>query len=629
VLEDSTLPEDLFPSTITTLDDDAHANPETIPTSLESDQTPIYSQDITPETMTRHDVPDSPIPLPSPTRSPSRHLPPNPITNPSSRRYPTRTRTPSTRLKDYWTLISEVLEEPLTFTEAYSHPGWKEAIIREADSLKRNQTWTVVNRPAHTNTIQAKWIFKTKKGPTGSIAKLKARLVAKGFQQIHGIDYSEIFAPVVRWSTICFILSLAARRKWKLSHMDVVTAFLNGLIKEDIYLEIPEGFEHYGDPNQVLKLNRALYGLKQAPRIWYERIDSWLRQQGLARSQNDPNLYFHKDNKGHYTIVLLYVDDLLVTGDNKPMIQSLQRALMQNFEMSDLGEARQYLGAEFEYYPSGIYLHQRTYIRKLLQKFQMESCKPSKLPMDPGCHLSKHTGTQLVDPEFYRSLVGILIYVTNTRPDVCFAVSSVSRFMDAPEESHLQAAKQILCYLKGTMDFALHMSSWGEEGVYSFADADWGRDPDTRRSTSGLLHKYGESTIHWSSKLQPCVTLSTIEAEYRVLTDAFKDIIYLRHLLTELDLEPNGATPLFSDNQACIRLAENPVLHERTKYIEIQQHFIREKVQSGEIDISFIPTSAQQADFLTKPLAYTQFIINRDDAGVKLLPGNLGHQLYT
>jgi hypothetical protein len=271
------------------------------------------------------------------------------------------------------------------------------------------------------------------------------------------------------------------------------------------------------------------------------------------------------------------------------MIASLQKALLDNFEMSDLGEARQYLGAEFEYYPSGICVHQRTYIRKFLKKFQMESCKPSQFPMDPGCHLSKTMGTKKVDPQFYCSLVGSLIYITNTRLDVCFVVSSVSRFIETPEEIHLQAAKQILRYLKGTMDFA-------------FVDADWGRDPETRRSTSGLLYKFGESTIHWSSKLQPCVTLSTIEVEYRVLTNTAKDILYLRHLLEEIGVESIKATPLFSDNQSYIRLVENPLLHKRTKHIEIQQHFIREKVQSSEIDINFIPTSQQQANFLTKPL---------------------------
>jgi hypothetical protein len=555
----------------------------------------------------------------NPPQCPGRNQPIH-ASSPPPRRYPIRTRAPPTKLQDYWTMISELLEEPLTFQQAYSHVGWREAIDREADSLKRNQTWTTINRPDGVTQIQAKWIFRTKKGPDGTIVKFKIRLVAKRFQQTQEIDYLEIFAPIVRWSTIRFILSLAARRQWKLRHMDVVTAFLSGLIKEDIYLEIPEGFEEYGNPTKVLKLNRALYGLKQAPRVWYERIDTWLRNQGLIRSKNDPNLYFYTNSQGQYTIVLLYVDDLLVTGDNDSMIKTIQQALLENFEMTDLGEAKQYLGVEFEYHSSGIYIHQRAYILNLLKRFNMETCKPSPLSMDPGCQLSKTMETKPVDLQFYRSLVGSLIYVTNTRLDVCYAISSVSRFMDAPEEAHLQAAKQILRYLKGTIDFALHMKSWGEEGVYSFADADWGRDLDTRRSTSGLLHKFGESTIHWSSKLQPCVSLSTTEAEYRVLIGASKDILYLRHLLEEIGFTPYGATPLYSDNQSCIRLAGNPVLHERTKHIEIQQHFIREKVQSEEIDVDFIPT-AKQANFLTKPLPYTQFVTNRNCTSIELLPG--------
>ena len=207
------------------------------------------------------------------------------------------------------------MEEPLTFTEAAKDIAWQAATKKEIDSILRNYTWDVVDRPTNKKSITGKWLFKTKKGPIGAPVKLKARVVARGFQQQEGIDYTDIFAPVVRWSTIRIVIVLAAKRKWELKQMDVVTAFLNEHLDEEIYMEIPDGFPGAGDPTKVCKINRALYGLKQAPKSWYERIDAWFVLQGLTRSQNDPNLYYSLTN-GKYVIILLYMDDLLITGDN-------------------------------------------------------------------------------------------------------------------------------------------------------------------------------------------------------------------------------------------------------------------------------------------------------------------------
>lgn len=612
------VPEDIFPPLAPNLEAPDETQPP-LPINL-----PDQPTESSPENSI---LPRSPSPEPL-QRTQLENANPTPLVpqeslEPAGPRYPRRHRSPSKRLKDYfWTLSSELTEEPRSYHEANTDERWTKAMQQEIDSIKKNHTWDVVDRPINKTPITGKWIFKTKKGPLGKIEKLKARIVARGFQQTPGIDYFDTFAPVVRWSTIRAILAIAAKRKWKVRQMDVKTAFLNGHLSEEVYMEIPDGFDGAGDPTKVCKLNKALYGLKQAPKAWYSRIDSWLTQQGMKKSTADPNMYC-REIDGKHTVVLLYVDDLLITGDNEKEIKKIQAALTKNFEMTNLGLAKLYLGVEFEYTPSGIWLHQRAYIRKLLKRYGMTNSAPCKLPMDPGLQLQREMRTKQVNAEMYRSLVGSLIYITNTRPDISYAVSSVSRYMSKPEEAHLQAAKQILKYLKGTADYALHLSTQGDEIYFTFGDADWGRDLDTRRSTSGIVHKFGESTIHWSSKLQDVVSLSTTEAEYRVLSDAAAGILHLQKLFEELKVSNLKPTTLYSDNQSCIRLVDNPILHEKTKHIDIRAHFIREKVLTWEVEEDYIPTSTQQADFLTKPVAYTGYAINREALGIKPLPNIL------
>ena len=311
---------------------------------------------------------------------------------------------------------------------------------------------------------------------------------------------------------------------------------------------------------------------------------------------------------------------MLLTRDNDLKLQALQRALTQAFEMTDLGFTHDYLGAEFEYHPTGIWIHQRGYIRKLLDKFRMQNCTTSTLPMDPGIKLRKDMKSIAFDSQLYRSLVGSLIYITNTRPDIYYTISYVSKYMDNLQETHWHAAKHILRYLKGTINFVLQFSTHGNPHLYFYADADWGRDLDTRRSTSRILHRVGDSFIDWSSKLQPTLSLSTTEAKYHVLTDTSKDILYLCRLLEELREDITQPIPILSDNKSCIKLVDNPMLHARTKHIEIQHHFIQEQVKAGTTIVSYVPTCFQQADLLTKSLTYKPFSINRKAIGIKLLP---------
>jgi len=424
------------------------------------------------------------------------------------------------------------MDEPTDFQSASKDTAWQEAINSEITSILKNRTWDVVDRPSNRKPITAKWLFKLKKNARGEINKRKARIVARGFQQKEGVDYNDIFAPVVKWSTILAIIALAAKYNWPLHQLDVITVFLNGTIDEDILMEIPDGFPGCDDSSKVCKINRALYGLKQSPKAWYDRISKWLQEHGLTQSKSDCNLYFCRRN-GKLTILLLYVDDLIITGDDQETISKLKTTLQQEFEMTDLGDANSYLGVDIHRQPTGIFINQKGYITKLLEKFNLQNCNPTNIPIDPKIHLQKEMGTGQADPELYRSLVGSLIYLTHTRPDLSYAVSCVSRYMQAPENAHYQAAKKILRYLRGTMDYGLFFPSNNEGTFHTYANADWGRDLDTRRSTSGILHKLGNSSIYWSSKLQPTVSLSSTESEYRVLTDAAKDIIHFRRLLQE------------------------------------------------------------------------------------------------
>ena len=229
-------------------------------------------------------------PSPETTNHPSQDTPNNPL----ARRYPTRQRQPSVRLCDFWSLCSELTDEPTSYTTAIQQEGWCQAVHNEINSILKNKTWTITKCPPNQNPITAKWIFKTKHHPNGDINKLKARIVARGFQQQAGIDYTDVFTPVVKWSTILAILALAAQYNSPLWQMDVITAFFNGDINEDIFMEIPHGFPGAGNPTLVCKINCALYGLKQAPKAWYDKINSWLHNLGLTRSTSDPNLYYRR-----------------------------------------------------------------------------------------------------------------------------------------------------------------------------------------------------------------------------------------------------------------------------------------------------------------------------------------------
>jgi len=519
--------------------------------------------------------------------------------------------------KDY-ALMSNVFNviEPMNFKEAYESKEWRKAMEEEYESIMRNNTWKLTELPEGKQPIGCKWIYKPKFKADGSIDKYKARLVAKGYSQQEGIDYAETFAPVAKLNTIRLLIALATKYHWKLHQLDVKSAFLNGELKEEVYLTQPEGFVKQGQEHLVCKLKKALYGLKQAPRSWYEKIDSFFLQQGFIRSKGDPNLYIKFDEKGHVLLISLYVDDLIITGNSEKLIDGIKEQMSQVFEMKDLGELHYCLGLEVWRNAGRTFVTQGKYVRELLRKFRMDQCNAVSVPMQQNLKLHLNDGSNEADGTLYRQLVGSLNYLTTTRPDIAYSVSVLSQFMARPLDSHWQAAKAVLRYLKGTVDFGIEYTDSSDVQLTGFSDSDWAGNPDDRRSTTGYAFSIGSGIISWSSKKQTTVSLSSTEAEYKALCAATCEAVWLRRILQDVGEQQTKATVIKSDSQSSIKLANNPVYHARTKHVEVQFHFVREKIQSADISLIYCNTCENAADIFTKPLGKIKFELFRNMIGV-------------
>ncbi|GKV40705.1 hypothetical protein SLEP1_g48314 [Rubroshorea leprosula] len=443
----------------------------------------------------------------------------------------------------------------------------------------------------------------------------KARLVAKGYKQQHGIDYEEVFAPVARLEMIRLIISLAAQNQWKIFQMDVKSAFLNGSLEEEVYVQQPLGYVVKGEENKVLKLKKALYGLKQAPRAWNCRIDRYFQENGFVKCPYEYALYVKVSNGG-ILIVCLYVDDLIFTGNNPRMFEEFKRAMSNEFEMTDIGLMSYYLGIEVKQMEEGIFISQENYAREVLKRFNMSNCKPVNTPVAGGMKLSKFEEGGSVDATLFRTLVGSLRYLTCTRPDILFGVGLVSRYLEAPTTVHLKAAKRILCYVKGTTDFGLNYFASNDFTLRGFSDSDWAGDIDDRKSTIGCVFYMGDTAFTWSSKKQPIVTLSTCEAEYVALNSCVTHAVWLRNLLKELHVTQEGPTEIYVDNKSSIALAKNPQFHERSKHIDTRYHYVCQCVEDKVVQLIFVKSHDQMADILTKALKFDDFKKLRSCLGV-------------
>jgi len=363
------------------------------------------------------------------------------------------------------------------------------------------------------NIIGTKWVFRNKMDEHGLITRNKAILVAKGYNQEEGIDYDETYAPVARLEAVRLLIAFSCIKGFKLFQMDVKSAFLNGYINEEVFVSQPPGFEDHQHPGHVFKLKKALYGLKQAPRQWYERLTDFLTSQGYDRGTSDKTLFIKKKEDG--TILMqVYVDDIIFGSNIGELCETFVEIMKSEFEMSMMGELNYFLGLQVKQLKDGIILNQAKYCKDLLRKFGMDKCKPISTSFSTSCHLDHDTSGNPVDETKYRGLIGSLLYLTSSRPEIMFAVCMFARFQSAPKESHFNAAKRILKYLQGTKEVGLWYPGNISLSLTGYSDSDFAGCKIDRKSIRGAYHLLGSSLISWQCKKQACVALSTAEAEY-------------------------------------------------------------------------------------------------------------------
>ncbi|WJX72495.1 hypothetical protein P8452_56374 [Trifolium repens] len=500
-------------------------------------------------------------------------------------------------------LISMI--EPKNVDEALTDDGWIVAMQDELNQFQRNDVWDLVPRPTHKNIIGTKWVFRNKLNEQGEVVRKKARLVAQGYSQQEGIDFTETFAPVARLEAIRLLLSYAVNNGITLYQMDVKSAFLNGVISEKVYVKQPPCFEDLKNPEYVYLLKKSLYGLKQAPRTWYERLSNFLLENGFQKGQVD-NTLFRKTTKKDILIIQIYVDDIIFGSTNASLCKNFSKLMQDEFEMSMMGELKFFLGIQINQGEDGTYIHQSKYTKELLKKFNLEECKIMTTPMHPTSSLRNDEIGSKVDQKLYRGMIGSLLYLTASRPDILYNVCLCARFQSDPREPHLTAVKRIFRYLKGTTNLGLLYKKSLDSKLVGFCDTDYAGDKIERKSTSGNCQFIGENLISWASKRQAIIALSTAEAEYISAAKCCTQLLWMKYQLEDYNIT-ESSIPLYCDNTAAIHLSKHPILHSRAKHIEIKHHFIRDYVQKGTIDIQFIDTEHQWPDIFTKPLAIEHF----------------------
>lgn len=489
--------------------------------------------------------------------------------------------------------------EEITFSEALHGPEseqWKRAMTDEMQSFEDNDAWELMENPGNVSIVKCRWVFN-KKFDVDNNVRYRARLVAKGFSQKPGIDYTETFSPVVRHSTLRLLFALSVKIGMSITHLDVTTAFLNGVLKENIYMSLPEGFANKSGGN-VLKLKRAIYGLKQSSLAWYERVKDCLSKLGFKNSEYEPCL-FAKNNGKIKIIIGLYVDDFLIFSNNEAETDKLKNVLGSEFKLKDLGPVRQYLGMRInlDKNNSVLTVDQQQYIEQLVCRFQMSDCKPQSTPIEPKINVEKSNECSPDIP--YQRLIGSLMYLAvMSRPDIAYAVSYLSQFNNCYNENCYNYAKRILRYLQCTKNYCLKYTSNGMD-LQGFVDSDWASDALDRKSYTGFCFVMSGAAVSWQSRKQKTVSLSSTESEYIALSEASREAVYLRNLMYEI----TGSLcviDLHCDNQSALKLASSHQSHNRSKHIDVRYHYVRDVVKNNFVNIKYIPTEDMPADLLTK-----------------------------
>ncbi|KAJ4713234.1 Retrovirus-related Pol polyprotein from transposon TNT 1-94 [Melia azedarach] len=459
-------------------------------------------------------------------------------------------------------------------------PKWRATVLEEMKALKKNDTWELIKLPTGKKTVGYKWVFTIKFKADGTVERYKARLVAKGYTQTYGIDYQETFAPIAKMRTVRILLSLAVHRDWFLYQLDVKNAFLHGNLEEEVYMDVPPGFEITMGVDKVCKLKKSLYGLKQSPRAWFEKFTSSIRCKGFQQSQGDHTLFFKHGENGNFIALLVYVDDIILTGNDEEKARRLKEELNKEFEIKDLGNLRYFLGIEVARSRKGIFLSQRKYVIDLLKETGMLGCKVVGTPIEVNHKLE--------------TLKGGLVNKEN-------------QFMHNPNEEHMKVVLRIIKYLKNSPGMGLLFTKVEKIEVEVYTDADWAGSSLDRRSISGYCTFLGGNPVTWRSKKQSVVARSSAEAEFKSMALGICEVMWLKTILKELRVETSNPMKLYCDNKAAISITHNPVQHDRTKHVEIDRHFIKEKIEEGIICVPFVRSEDQLADVFTKGLPTQHF----------------------
>lgn len=482
----------------------------------------------------------------------------------------------------------------------------------EIESMHFNQVWDLLEPPEGVKSIGCKWIYKKKRGADGKVETFKARLVAKCFTQKEEIDYEETFSPVAMLKSIRILLSIAAHFDYEVWQMDVKTAFLNGNLDECIYMMQPDGFIVKGQEHLVCKLKRSIYGLKQASRSWNTRFDQTIKSYGFDQSPDESCVYKKCDEKT-LVFLVLYVDDILLIGNDMGVLSSVKVWLSGQFDMKDLGKASHILGIKL------------LLVDKILTRFSMHNSKKGFLPFKHGISLSKDqcpkTPEEIESMKTvpYASAVGSLMYaMLCTRPDICFAVGMVSRFQSNPGLEHWTAVKHIIKYLKRTKDYMLVYQADSLMPI-GYTDSDFQSDNESRKSTSGYVFTLDGGAISWRSVKQTCVADSTMEAEYVAASEAAKEAVWLRNFFLDLSVIPSMQLPitLYCDNSGAVANSKEPRTHKKTKHIECKYHLIRDIVQRGDVLVTKVTSEDNLADPFTKSLTSKVFDRHVEGMGVR------------
>ncbi|KAL2933792.1 Retrovirus-related Pol polyprotein from transposon TNT 1-94 [Bienertia sinuspersici] len=495
-------------------------------------------------------------------------------------------------------------KEPTSFKEAVQHPGWRQAMKEEIDALERNGTWTLEDLPPGKRAIGSGWVYKIKYKSNGDVERLKGHLVVFGNRKVEGIDYNETFAPVAKMGTVRIFLAVAVAKNWEVHQMDVCNAFLHGDLEEEVYMQLPPGYSS-PIPGKVCRLRKSLYGLRQAPRQWFAKLSEALKRFGFTQSYADYSLFCYQ--KGDVSLhVVVYVDDLIIAGSSHDVILKFKQYLSTCFHMKDLGVLKYFLGIEVARGDQGLFLSQRKYALDVLQEAGMLGYKPIDTPMEQNHRLAHAKGVSCAHPDQYRRLVGRLVYLSVTRPELSYAVHTLAQFLSNPLIVHWDAAIRVLRYIKGSPGQGILLQP-GDMQLNAFCDSDWAACPLTRRSLTGYFFLLGRSPMSWKTKKQATVSRSSAEAEYRAMAVTTCELKWLKALLHSLGVLHSWPMKLFCDSQSALHIAKNPVFHERTKHIEVDCHFVRDELLSGNISTQYVPTGSQLADILTKALGHKQF----------------------